>query len=232
MWVPSRPETYQHVKADLTAVTVVLLYLYGFFAASTILPSAHRDIIKNFLATVTENFFLQQGILIPLLTGIAVVLVYLLEIHDRIYDRFVIRWRKYYDIDLTLRALCMPFGNKLRERFLEEAQRDRGPFMRDLFYHFVRDRDHRISRNAIVRFYERIWKYWITQINELLLIALFVLAAFYGLFGRGHNVEFYVPVIIFGLVIANRFFAIVWLAPVRRATLEEIHEIHENHLAS
>jgi hypothetical protein len=98
-----------------------------------------------------------------------------------------------------------------------------------LFYFFVRDGASVITTNAVVRFYERAWKYWITQINEILLSLLFILSALYSLWLSPHSVAPYVPYLLFLFYLVNRGLIKIWLPPVREATLEEIAEIKDNH---
>jgi hypothetical protein len=82
MWTPTRPETYQDLKGNLVAATVVLLIVYCLLAAHTILPSSQVKEIRSLLSAGSENDLLGDGVFVGVLVAVAVVFVYLLEIHD------------------------------------------------------------------------------------------------------------------------------------------------------
>lgn len=229
MWTPTRPETYQDLKGNLVAATVVLLIGYSVLSAYAILPYSQVEEFRSFLRGGSKSDLVGGGLFLAVLIAVAVVFVYLLEIHDIYYDRLFVKWRKYYDVDVIIRSLCAPYSNRLPERFFTEAERNRRDFMYRLFYFFVRDGAGIITTNAVVRFYERAWKYWITQVNEILLTLLFIISALYSLWLSPHSVAPFVPYLLFLLYLLNRGLIKIWLPPVREATLEEITEIKDNH---
>src|SRR3990172_1553394 len=53
--------------------------------------------------------------------------------------------------------------------------------MEAVYYPFVGDRDLKIAKNLLVRFYERVTIYWMTQMNELVLIGMAALLGAYWL---------------------------------------------------
>lgn len=101
----------------------------------------------------------------------------------------------------------------------------------NIFYSFVDDHDVKIRKTAVVRFYDAVWKYWATQINEVFFIMFAMLligyTIYYGITDL-QIVSMVTPsVIIVILSIINRFMSIYFLKIVRLMTKEEIEEIHE-----
>ncbi len=45
-------------------------------------------------------------------------------------------------------------------------------FQKRLYYPYVGDRNLKIPKNKLVRFYEVVIVYWLTQINEIVLLAI------------------------------------------------------------
>jgi hypothetical protein len=122
-------------------------------------------------------------------------------------------------------------AHELDGRFFEVAEENRYGFMKDLYYHFVGDDEPKVKRKFLVRFYESITKYWITQINELLLftslVATFVFYFLYSGLGRPVEVLRVALIFIFSLLLLNRFFVVHERKAVRPKTGDEISDIHE-----
>jgi hypothetical protein len=101
--------------------------------------------------------------------------------------------------------------------------------MERLFYPYVRDRDLKIPKNKVIRFYEVVTVYWLTQINEIVLLSLALLIVGYGYKGPAElwyrTLLFKHLVFIFVAFILNRTWVRASRNKVRRATAEEIRAI-------
>ena len=151
-------DTYQDVRQNLFLYSSPLLVLAGFFAYLKILPPAHQKAIAGLLEYISTTQpwkgLLGAGLGIGMFVGLAFLLVEILQIHDQWYDKYVIRWRQRYAADFILPRLVQPFASALNYRFREEAENHTGQFQEQLFYPFVGDRDLKIPKNRLVRFYE------------------------------------------------------------------------------
>lgn len=233
------PKTYQDVKATLRWYTFfasapVAIFLYFF-----LVPVSQRKGLEALLAIASASPLI-SSIGAPALVAGAFVflswfLVFVFEIHDKVYDTYFIRWRYFYDLDFILSTLTRPFGPALDPQFFETAGKHLYEFMKP-YYHFVADgeHEHKISDNLILRFYEVVTKYWITQINEVLLIAALVVDFVYFWIYRHLNMDFerisltFFIIVVCGVV--NRVAVQLFLRAVRRATLDEIEDIHGQYL--
>lgn len=231
----THPKQYQDVKANLQWYLAILMAIVGFAVYAVILPSEHREMVNTLLGLVPSSQLVGSGVLMVLLGFVGWVMVIGLEIHDKTYDRYVVRWRHDYDLHFVLPALVRPMASELSPRFHEVAAANRYEFMKT-FYHFVADyeHDHKVMENLVVRFYEAVTKYWITQLNELALILVFVALVTYYFVYRTHGLALdrivlgtFALVALFGL---NRFLITRTRAQVRRATTDEIEDIHSRFL--
>ena len=90
----------------------------------------------------------------------------------------------------------------------------------------------KIRKNAVVRFYEAIWKYWATQINEVFFILFGVMLIIYSIYFAVENIKLLslvtpaLIIVIFGVI--NRLMSKYFLKSVNMMTKEEIEEIHNN----
>jgi hypothetical protein len=225
-YFPFKFETYQDVKNNLVFWTVVGLYLAGSFVYFWIVPPAHRRVLPG-------RIWLQHVELFTGLGVIAIVLVWGFNIHDQIYDRYIVKWRERYDAKIILPGLCAPFESKLDSRFYSTATANREQFMRDLFYEYVHDRDPKIKQNTLVRFYERITNYWVTQAYEVFLCVVLIVAVVYLPLYRRMNLPWRSPIsgilLTVGLLALNAYLADRARLSVQKSTEEEIQEIHQNH---
>jgi hypothetical protein len=234
------PKTYQDVKTTLRWYTFfasipVAIFLYFF-----LVPISQRKQLEAIFSIASASPFINSIGAAAFITGSFVFLswflVFIFEIHDKVYDRYFIRWRYFYDLDFILPTLTRPFGPALDPRFFEAAGQYLYQFMKP-YYHFVADgeHEHKISENLILRFYEAVTKYWITQINEVLLIAALIIDFVYFWIYRHLNMDFEkVSLTLFIVVvcgIVNRAGAQLFLKSVRRATLDEIEDIHSHYVA-
>jgi len=230
----AKPATYQDVKVNLAWYTVVMLVILWLAAYFLVLPAGHQVAVRTLFGSLSLEVL--GTTLATLLLGFAgVVLVFGFEFHDKIYDRYIIRWREKYDLETILPTLVEPFLHKVDSRFLpvaSETRKNRYVFMK-IFYHFVMDyaHPHKIKENLIIRFYEAVQKYWWTQVNEIFLVLLFLTSLAYLTYGwrvGSSLARVWIALGIFAvLFLLNR----VWIrgtrCSVEQATLDEIADIHE-----
>lgn len=220
-------ECYQDVKTNLTwytsIITLAFIILFGIL---------FRDYSINPAEKIEKLGKLFKLFEISWLFVISYFLIVFFEVHDKVYDRFIIRWRYYYDIDFILTRLTRPLANKLSSSFYIQAQQNKHDFMKP-FYVFVGDGDGelRIAGNLRTRFYESILKYWITQINEIILLCSYVIIVIATIKdSSSHKVLLITTITVLGLFLFNRMLACIIRQYVRQATIDEIEEIHEKFL--
>jgi hypothetical protein len=229
-------ETYQDVRKNLFFYSVPSLVVAGFFCYWGILPAAHQHFIWSVFSYVSNSEgvkALSGGVSgIVVFSLVAYLLTEVFQVHDQLWDKYVKKWRYYYAIDYILPRLVQPFGCHLNYRFNEEAEQRVGAFQKELYYPFVGDRDAKIPKNKLVRFYEVITVYWLTQINEIVLFLLAGVVAVYALLGPsdvGYRTLLLKDCGILVLAfLLNRVWTRHTLGKVRRATEEEIRAIHED----
>jgi hypothetical protein len=230
-------DTYQDVRKNLFRYSAITLNLAGFAAYQWILPPSHQQWVSKWFEYLSKNpvagGLLKGGVGIAIFSGLAFVLIEFLKVHDRIYDKYVVRWRLRFDTDFILQRLLNPFGHRVSRKFYAEAERNLRDFMERLYYPFVGDRDGKIGKNAIVRFYERITIYWLTQVNEIIIGLVVALIAAYRFFGppedqyRAQLLTVLLAVIVVFLV--NRLWMYSARVEVRQATAEQIDQITDQH---
>jgi hypothetical protein len=230
--------TYQDVRRNLFKYSAPFLIVAGFVAYAFILPESHQVAIINLLRTVATvepwKSLVGVGTGVAIFALLAFVITEVLKLHDRWYDKVIVGWRQDFDVLFILPRLLQPFISRTNHRFWVEAARNRDQFMEQLFYPFVADLDTKIPKNKLVRFYETITVYWLTQINELLLITLLAACAAYGLtdFARQDHAYavrlLWTALAVIGLVALNRLWIRRERKSVRDATAEEIQAIHDN----
>ncbi|HEY1527462.1 MAG TPA: hypothetical protein VGH51_14595 [Candidatus Angelobacter sp.] len=229
MW-PFKFETYQDVKSNLTLATVVILYVACMVAYFWILPEPHARVLRNLRVSV----WLKQIGLVVVLTVIAGFLIYGIQVHDYVYDHYVVKWRDRYTSEVILPKLCEPFKQKLDPRFFEIANANRHYFMGKLFYEYVHDREPRIRLNTVVRFYEPITNYWSVQILELATYLILLLAAVYFMVCRRLNQS--VKSLIAVMVVSSLLLGLTSILGnvcrnyAQERTEDEIDEIHDKFL--
>lgn len=223
--------SYQDVKNVLHTYTYFVSIIFSLAAYLLVIPEAHRKAVNTLFGLFNELGVV--GIVVSILFGFAIsfLFIHLFEIHDKIYDRFIIKWRYRYSRDFILPELIKPFGAKLDKKFFQLAEKNMREFMK-VFYHFVSDYDVKIRETLVVRFYDRVWKYWATQVNEILIIMLLLTMAGYAIYSTVYslalkNLLIALVVTVF-LGVLNRFLSRYFLSFVREATQEEIEDIHAN----
>ncbi len=226
-------ETYQDVRRNLFLYSTPVLVGSGFFAYWLILPGSHREVINKLFANFPAESWLKGASGVVLFSVIAFVLTELLQVHDKLYDRFVVKWRFRYATDFILPRLIQPFACHVSRRFHDIAEKNIRQFQEKLYYPYVGDRDSLIGKNKLVRFYEVVTIYWLTQMNELILLFLLLLAVAYRVIGPT-NPEYRASLldavlIIVGALVANRVWVYLARNKVRQATDDEIDAIIEEH---
>jgi hypothetical protein len=185
-------DSYKDVRRNLFWWWVVILVALWFLLSKFVLPPAHRDSI----AKLTKDFsdITPIGSLAGFTTGAAIILFLaflfseVLRIHDHWYDKYVVRWRHELDALYILQRLVEPFAaNMPPGRFIREAERNKSAFMEQLYYPFVGDEHMKIPKNKVLRFYEMVTVYWLTQINEIVAISLLIVIGFYSLSNFVHD---------------------------------------------
>lgn len=229
-------DTYQDVRKNLFQYTLPFLIAAGFFCYFFILPETNQQNAVKLLEKVSESQLVKDilgtGVGLGLFTTLAYFLTEILKVHDKWYDRYIIRWRHRYDTEFILPKLVQPFANFLNYRFYESAKNSTKKFQEQLFYPFVGDSDFKIPKNKLVRFYEVITVYWLTQINEILLLILVSLVFIYRFAGPADVVYRTMLLnVCLGLNICfllNRYWRRCSLRNVKIATEDEIQAIHDD----
>lgn len=225
----THPKQYQDVKANLAWYTTLVLAIVGLACYFFIVPTGQQEALNTLFGRVESLKIIGPGILAVGFAAIGWFLVFVVEIYDKVYDRRFTKWRFWYDIDFILPTLFRPFANKIDPRFFDEAQKNLYQFMKP-YYHFVGDYDTKINKNLVVRFYEAVTKYWMTQINEVLIFFLFLLALVYSRLYPGAQTGVLLDTcfLLVALFILNRYAAQRSRLTARLATSDEIEEIKLN----
>lgn len=236
MLLPStHPKQYQDVKANLRWYTTIILAIIGILFYSFVLPDRHQQILNSIFGKVLSSQIVGSGIIMVFFGFIGWLMVFILEIHDKIYDRYFTKWRSNYTLYFILPTLVRPFTNNLDRRFFSVAKKNKYEFMKP-FYYFAADyeHEHKIKMNLVVRFYEAVTKYWITQINEIILFTLLLLIfVYYFVYLRlsiALNAIVIMNFIVAILFLTNRWAVRITKEEVWKKTLDEIEDIHRRFL--
>jgi hypothetical protein len=234
-------KTYQDVRTRLFQYTIVLFNVAGFLSYFFILSPSHQAALTALASKALSNPLwsetLKGSLGIGLFTGLAYLLVEIFKVHDHVYDKYVVRWRLRYDTDFILPRLCRRFLSRMGVRFFEQAAPNLYAFMNALFYPYVQDykeKEPRIDQNYLVRFYERVTGYWMTQMNEITLVALALLVLLYGTLWNDGTApaRLFWPLVSLMLLFAlNRLLVGLTRESVRQTTSDEIEAILERHEA-
>ena len=233
-------ETYQDVKNTLAWWAAPIWGIFAIVMFYVVLTPAHRQTVLVLVLLLGEIWGHAGAVTILIVLGavFSYIAVHILELHDHVYDQYFVKWRRDYARDQIVPALVTPYAESFPTRLLEVAKEDLRKTLNLIFYPFVGDRDTKIRKNLVVRFYERITKYWLAQLAEiacLLFITGVVLYCAAGFVvewwakGSGWTISFLafltiVPaLLLFALVriISKRLRKAVW-----EATHEEILDIH------
>lgn len=222
------PKIYPDVVKDLAWWTGILLTGLVYVVPSVLPPDVASG-VRSFAETLPAKGLLEPVFLVGV---IAVILVGFLKVHE-LYDLYVIRWRAHFDLDVIVPKLTEPLIERLDPSFLVVARSKRREVM-NLYYHFVRDGKPIVSENLVMRFYVRVLRYWVTYLNEMVLLVFAAISLLSAAATWGEGAEIYRPLVGLGvalvLLLVNRWLMGVWRDSVERATEEEIENIHEEHL--
>jgi hypothetical protein len=229
-------DTYQDVRRNLFRYAIPSLIIAGFFTFFCVLPVPTQEAVVRSLEFVSNTQpwkgLLGSGIGVGGFAFIAFLLTEVIQVHDQWYDKYIIRWRHRYATDFILPRLIQPWASRTNYRFFEEADANIRRFQERLFYPYVGDRDVRIPKNKLVRFYEVVTVYWLTQVNEIVLLTVSAIIVYYRFLGpvdvSYRTILFNDLVIVLVAFIVNRAWARSSLSKVRRATEEEIAAILDN----
>jgi hypothetical protein len=223
--------TYQDVKNILHTYTYFVSIIFSIVIYFLVLSPENKTAIDSLFGIISP--LLTVGVFLSLIFGfiISFFLIHVFEAHDKVYDRYVKKWRYKYSRDYMIPELFKPFSSKLDKQFFSVA----GNNMRDtmnVFYYFAGDYNIKIRQTLVVRFYDAIWKYWATQINELLLILLVIFTFTYGIINYSDSLtsKNWLWVLVSALIVMliNIGISIYFLKFVKVATQEEIDDIHQN----
>ncbi len=226
-------ENYQDVKTTLGWWSAPIWILSVWVIWRAVLEQPHRDWVLSRLPDV-DTWMQQVGVLsacvvIGLILG--QFLVHVVQIHDHFYDRYIVKWRKSYVSDKIIPALLTPALNRLPSHAVETANQHWGKCMKHLFYHFVSDHDTKIGKNPLVRFYERVTKYWLAQLAQVAAILLGIFTLSYGLANNWPSLpprHMYVVAGCLGVFAVAGYLSRGLRNFVWQATQEEIDAIHSH----
>ncbi len=229
-------DSYQDVRHNLFLYSTPFLVVAGFFAFFFVLPPAHQQKVVSVLEAISNSQpwkgILGAGFGLVVFVAAAFLMTELFQVHDQWYDKYIVRWRHRYATDFILPRLIQPWASHANYRFFEAAETNTRRFQEQLYYPFVGDRDLKIPKNKLVRFYEVVTVYWLTQINEIVLIILIAATMFYRYQGptdlayRTLLLNDFITVS--GALVLNRAWVRSAREKVRRATEEEIRAIHDD----
>lgn len=229
---PKSPEVYQDVKNNLRYYTTFIIIML-----SALFYFIYIGIDPDRILTLEALLF--SGAIMFVLSGVSWILIFIFEIHDKWYDRHFVKWRIKYDIDFIIPTLIRPFFNKIHKDFFEICEKDREKrfrIMELIFYEFVGDHvgENKIKKTKIVRFCESSQKYWITQINEIVIIFFILINFLIYLFNGFLRISFSNIIlsnfILIFFFIINRYLVKKFREETRFATRDEIREIHATKL--
>lgn len=230
---PKSPEAYKDVKTNLRYYTTFIIVIL-----SILLYIIYIGIDPGIV--IAREVLILSSVIYFLLNFLSWILIFIFEIHDKWYDRHFVKWRLKYDVDFIIPTLIKPFLKKIDARFFDIYEIDsekRFKLMENCFYEFVGDHpgENKIKKTKIVRFYESSQKYWITQINEILMIFFitinFFIYIFNGFIGISLNNIIIVNFVFIFLFIINRYLVKKFRKETRFATRDEIREIHATRLS-
>lgn len=106
------------------------------------------------------------------------------ELHSTVYDHIFVRWRVRHEADFILPRLFGPFRNHLAPDYAEGLKTHTKKLISRVFCPFITGKQYQLDPGLIRRFYRSLAWYWITQINEMAIIAWIVFTFSYAWWGR------------------------------------------------
>lgn len=229
-------ETYQDVKATLAWWSMPIWSFFAFAMYFFVLSDAHRLALVAAIPGVADWVAKSSAIAIILALGgsIAYFTTHIVELHDKWYDRYIVQWRDNYARTKMIPELLRPYDAKLPRNAVELLSRKPSATLSALFYRFASDRDMTIRKNLVVRFYERITKYWLSQMTEIACLSFIFSAAAYSTLSGAWPAPpptILSVIVAVGILVAARIVAHHLRRRVWEATRDEIGDIHESHAA-
>jgi hypothetical protein len=231
-------ESYQDVRTTLTWWSIPFWLAMMFAIYFGVMPPEHRADMRSIFPGLADwitgaGSLVAAGIVAKFLSQF---MIHVLEIHDRIYDRHIVKWRWDYDTRVILPALLKPLEEDLPLAALAIATAHRDKSMEQLYYAFVGDRDTKIRKNLVVRFYEVITKYWLAQLLEIAALLVVLVDVPYALVELLMGKPFR-PALYWTLVAALGAWLLARVAALRirplvaRRTNDQIEAIHKDFTA-
>lgn len=228
-------DTYQDVRTALTWWSIPIWMAMMFAIYFGVLPAGLRATLKAGLPGLAEWLRSAGSLVVAFVVAcvLSQLMIHIIEIHDKVYDRWFVGWRRRYDSQFILPALLEPLEDELPPGALSVAQANPEESMRLLYYAFVRDRDMKIAKNLVVRFYEVVTKYWLTQLLEVAALIVAIFDAGYALADRalGKGLRPSLVWTLAGAILAwllGRASALLMRPKVAHCTMEEIDAIHKD----
>lgn len=231
------PSTYAKMRANLTWTLAALLAAVEFVSLECLAtPDQRAQVLSLFDQIQLTPVLLGFGAAAAILGGDLFAAYWLASSFkvQELWDTHVSHWRVDYDVNYILPELLRPFAGTVSDELTSAIRGQRDRAMTQLFYRFVRDKEPKIGKTLIVRFWEAIQSFWVCQLLELTLVLLTVEALV--LLGvdqvKGAPWGFLVPwlVVVVALLPLNRLLIHKIVLPrVRAATQEEIDEIVFDH---
>ena len=226
-------DSYQDVRRNLFWYAIVPLAVAGFSAYAWLVPPGTRAATEHWFDQLPLQGLWKSASGLVLFALLAFIFVEILKIHDRWYDKYVIRWRSRFDADFILPRLLRDFWPSLSNDFHDKYRANAQGFLEQLYYRYVGDRDTKIRKNLVVRFYERVTKYWLTQVNEIVLVFLFAsvtVCRFVGPETLAYRTRLLDATLLLALLfVLNRAWVNSSRREVAKATQYEIDDILANH---
>jgi hypothetical protein len=225
-------KSYNDVRATIAAGNGIFAAAFLIFSYLFILTPAHQKAFETLLSGLKLNPLIGPFITLTILGGIwGYLTTFMVSLHDRLYEPYLVSWRAGYDADFILRSLCFPYSARVSPRLFEVAFTDkrlRASFMQRLFYRFVGD-SKAPHEELRVRFYTIIRDYWLLVLLEIYCVAFFIAVALYCVW-QAPSKPPYIALLV--LVIASlclRFLSNRYLPRIRPISAEQINAIHLEH---
>ena len=221
-------ETYQDVKNNLAWWSGGFMVVVGVPGAWLLTDLQTKLSVWEALGKSIPGAIGVIVVLASVLTGVGYFLAYIMRLHEY-WEKVFQPWRKTYDVDFIIPRLAWPVSGELPSNFLDRTWELHEGIMKQAYYPFVGDREPMISKNRLVRFYEKITPFWFTHVVDGLSCVFSLAALFFALTGhvpaRG-ALWMLLGFLVVALIARHARGVLLW--EVRQATLEEIDDIHDD----
>jgi hypothetical protein len=172
-------ETYQDVRTMLVKLSIPIWVIFILSFYYIIIPNDVRLKVANLYPDFLVQWLQTVGTMVALIF-ISIIISYItiniLKIHDKLYDYYCVKWRYNNAIGFIIPNLLRPFHKDSIPQVRSDLIKNHlAEFMENNYYVFVGDRDMKIRKNLVVRFYEKVTEYWLSQVAEIVVI-LFILS--------------------------------------------------------